>query len=177
MPRNILALVTLALFFSCRALSEGTVDFSGIWKTDPARSESAHQAVPAGPITLEILQTADAITIETRTSAEDRPLIANEKLIYNLDGMEKTMPGANGAEVVCTARWKGESLVVNTLRNLNDATVATHWELSMNSNGKEITVRKTLTVQHGYQGLGFANNVGRGTDIFVKVGSPPKKSK
>jgi hypothetical protein len=177
MPRNILALGTFTLFFCCRAFSEGTVDFSGIWKTDPARSESAHQDVPAGPITLEISQTADAITIETRTSAKDKLLIANEKLIYNLNGTEKTMSGANGVEVVCTARWKGESLVLNTVRNLSDATVATHWELSMNSNGKEITAHKTLTVQHGYQALGPANNVGKGTDIFVKVGSAPKKSK
>lgn len=175
MPRNILALAALSLILSCPAFSGGAVDFSGTWKTDPARSESAHQDTPVGPITLEILQTADAIAIETRTNEKDRPAVANEKLIYHLNGTENTMPGVNGVEVLCSARWKGESLIVETIRNLNGSTITTHWEMSMNPNRKEISVRKTLSVQHGYQAAGPANNVGSGTDIFVRVGPVPRK--
>jgi hypothetical protein len=175
MPRNILALVTLALSYSCPAFSENSIDFTGIWKSDPARSESAHQSTPIGPITLEISQTGAGVTIETRTGPKDRPAVANEKLIYRLDGTENAMPGASGVEVICKAHWKGENLVAETIRNLNGATVTTHWELSMNPNGKEITVHKTLSVQHGYQASGPANNVGSGTDVFVRVRSAPGK--
>jgi hypothetical protein len=38
----------------------------------------------------------------------------------------------------------------------------------MDARGKEVTVRKTLTVQHGYQ-FQDAKNVGTGIDIFVKT--------
>ena len=169
MLRIISALVSLSLL-----LGDGAVDFSGVWRTDPARSESAHQDTPVGPITLDISQTPQSISIETKTSEKDRPLVANEKLVYRLDGNPNRVT-ANGVEVTCTARWKGDVLVLETLRNLNESTVATHWELRMNPNGKEISIRKSLTVQHGYQAPGPANNVGVATDVFRKVGTAAGK--
>jgi hypothetical protein len=167
MSRTAIAISTVMLFFHFAAFTQNTRNFSGTWKSDAARSESAHQAIPIGPITLIISQTATEISIETKTRVKDRPLIANEKLIYRLDGAETTMAGNSGAPIVCKAHWDGADLVTETVRNLG-STVTTSWVLRMDARGKELTIKKTLTVQHGYQSPD-AKNVGTGTDIFVKT--------
>lgn len=168
MSRTAMAFSTVALLSHFAAFPQNTPNFSGTWKSDTARSESAHQTTPVGPITLTISQTATEISIDTKTSVKDRPSIANEKLIYKLDGSETTMAGNSGIPIVCKAHWEGADLVAETARNLGGSTVTTIWVLKMDARGKEITIRKTLTVQHGYQSPG-AKNVGTGIDIFVKT--------
>jgi hypothetical protein len=175
MLRTAHAVFTLTLISSVAVFAQKGANLSGTWITDPARSESAHQATPVGPITLVISQTPKEIIIETRTDAKDKSSVANEKLTYRLDGSENTMVGASGESVVCKARWDGLDLIADTVRNLNDSTVTTHWVLRISETGNEITIRKTLTVQHGYQAQGASNNVGTGTDIFVRSGTAGKK--
>jgi hypothetical protein len=170
MSRTVMAILTLTLLFPLAAPTQNTPDFSGTWKSDAARSESAHQAVPIGPITLIVSQTATEISIETRTRSKDRPLIANERLNYRLDGSETTMAGNSGVPIVCKAHWEGADLVTETVRNVSGSTVTTRWVLRMDTRSKELTIKKTLTVQHGYQSP-EAKNVGTGTDVFVKTGS------
>lgn len=168
MLRTAIAMSTLALLSHFAAFTQNTPNFSGTWKSDTARSESAHQTTPIGPITLIISQTPAEISIETRTNVKDRASIANEKLIYKLDGSETTMPGNSGISIVCKAHWEGADLITETVRNLGGSTVTTHWILTMDARGTEITIKKVLTVQHGYQSPG-ARNVGTGVDVFVKV--------
>jgi hypothetical protein len=80
------------------------------------------------------------------------------------------MAGKSGAPIVCKAHWEGTDLVTETVRNLNESTVTTRWVLKMDALSKELTIKKTLTVQHGYQSPD-AKNVGTGADVFVKIGS------
>ena len=40
---------------------------------------------------------------------------------------------------------------------------------SLDASGKELTIDKTFTVQHGYQFQG-AKNTGSGKDVFIKRG-------
>jgi len=168
MSRTPIAIATVTLFFPFAASAQNTPNFSGTWKSDATRSESAHQAMPIGPITLTISQTATEISIETKTSAKDRALIANERLTYRLNGSETIMAGNSGAPIVCKAHWEQADLVTETVRNLGGSTVTTMWLLRMDRHGKELTIKKTLTVQHGYQSPD-AKNVGTGTDIFLKI--------
>jgi hypothetical protein len=177
MSRITLPILALALVSCIPASAQNTVNFSGTWKSDSARSESAHQAVPAGAITLVIAQTDAAITIETKTAPKDRSSIVNEKLTYKLDGTESEMTGSAGTPITCRAHWDGPQLIIETIRNLNESTVSTRWTVNMSENGKEMTIRKTLTVQHGYQAQGAANNVGAETDVFVKVGTGTNQKK
>lgn len=149
-------------------------DFSGVWKTDPSRSESAHQDVPAGPVTLLITQSENTLTIETRTGARDKAAIANEVLTYKLDGLESTVTGQGGVSVKSKAHWDGAKLVTETTRNVQESTVTTKYVLSLNPSGAELTVDKTLTVQHGYQFQG-ANTTGTGKDVFLKQKEPVRK--
>jgi hypothetical protein len=160
-------LTLFALLLSLSAFSQTPADFSGTWKMDPARSESAHQTVPIGPVTLLISQTPTQITIETKTGPKDKATIANEKLTYNLDGSESANSGNSGVSVTCKAHWEGANLVTETARNLENSTVTTRYTFTLDPGAKELTLNKTLTVQHGYQGHG-ATNTGSAKDVFIK---------
>ena len=155
------------LLSSFPAWTQSPVNFTGTWKTDQARSESAHRAVPIGPITLEISHNPTDISIETKTSVADRSSVANEKLVFQLDGSETTTV-TNSGPVACKARWEGSDLIADTARTINGKTVTTSWVLRMDPSGKEIKVRKTLTIHHGYESA-QAGNVGSETDTFVKA--------
>ena len=100
MRPTVFARFTLLLIFSFAAPTQDSSDFSGTWKMDPARSESAHQAVPIGPVTLVIDQTATELRIETRRSGRGGGAAQSEILTYKLDGTESTIPLPNGAPPV-----------------------------------------------------------------------------
>ena len=174
MARLAIAIFTMALVSPVTAGAQSATDFSGTWKMDVARSESAHQAVPIGPVTLVIKQTATELSIETRRSDTDRSEIHSETLTYKLDGSESTVAGTDGTPIKSQAHWEGTKLVTGTTRNIDGSTITTTYVHSLNPKGTELTVHKTLTVQHGYQFDG-AKNSGTGTDVFIKAKSAVAK--
>ena len=164
----------MALLFALQGHAEQTSDFSGVWQMDPSRSESAHQAVPIGPVTLIIKQNASELSIETRRAQKNKPAISSETLTFKLDGSENSIVGNSGAQIQATAHWDGTKLITETSRNIQGSTVTTMHVFSLDASGKELTIDKTLTVQHGYQFQG-ANNTGTGKDVFIKNRGSLKK--
>ena len=142
-------------------------DFSGTWTMDATRSESAHQDVPIGAVTLTVRQTAADVTIETNRKESKGSGAFHETVIYKLDGSETSTTGEGGAKIATKARWEGDTLVTETTRNVQDSTVTTLWVQSLDATGREMTVVKTLTVQHGYMGQ-TAKTSGHAKDVFVK---------
>jgi hypothetical protein len=71
------ALSTTVLLFSLHATAQEPIDFSGVWRMDSSRSESAHQATPIGTVTLVIKQTATELSIETRRSERHKSAISS----------------------------------------------------------------------------------------------------
>src|SRR5712671_3714484 len=94
---------TMALLFSLQGSAQQRTDFSGVWQMDPSRSESAHQAVPIGPVTLIIKQNAAELSIETRRAQKHKPAIFSEALTFKLDGSENSIVGAYGAQIQAKA--------------------------------------------------------------------------
>ena len=144
------------------------VDLSGTWKMDPGRSESAHQAVPIGPVVLIVKQTPAEITIETRRTEAGKKEAQVEVLPFLLNGAETNTKVAD-TPVKTKAHWEGEKLITETERVVNGASVTTRNVHTLNAASKELKIEKTLTVQHGYQFEG-SKSYGTGTDIFVKSG-------
>ncbi len=168
MPLRLVSLTALLLFVPDALGQEAArSDFSGTWNMDANRSESAHQDVPIGSVVLVILQTPTEITIETTRKESKQSGLFYEKLTYKLDGTETTATGDAGAKVTTKARWDGAKLVTETTRNIQDSTVTTLYSQSLGAGGREMTIEKSLTVQHGYQFAG-STTTGRGTDVFVK---------
>jgi hypothetical protein len=134
---------------------------------DPARSESTHQAVPIGLSTVVIRIAGSRVTIETsRTATEESPEF-HEILNFSLDGTQTVSSGNEGQSVTGRAHWDGAKLVTETVRNIQGSTVTTTHIHSLSADGREMTIDKTLTVQHGYQG-GSATNMGRGRDVYIR---------
>ena len=166
--RVVLALLAGVLIVPLAALAQTQPDFSGTWTMDPSRSESAHQDVPIGAVSLVIRQTVADFSVETRRTQSKRSSISSETLKSKLDGTESVNTGLSGIEIKVKAHWAGPKLIVETAREMNGSTITTMQTFELGANGNEITIQKTLTVQHGYQGPGAPRSTGSGTDVFVR---------
>jgi hypothetical protein len=154
--------------FVASAMAASQADFAGTWTMDPSRSESAHQDVPIGASTVVIRFVDGGLTIETTRGEGGKSAAFHETLNFKLGGPETTSPGDGGALVTGKARWEGMKLIIETARRIQDSTVTTLYAHTLSADGHEMTVDKTLTVQHGYQGAD-ARTTGHGKDIFVRV--------
>jgi hypothetical protein len=171
--QRIVFLVFVLLLLPFAAITQIRPDFSGTWKMDPSRSESAHQDVPIGAVTLVIKEVAPDLVIETRRSELHSSAISTETLTFRLDGTESTIAGSSGTPIKTKAHWDGAKLVTETAREIGGATVTTSYVLHLDSTARELTIDKTLTVQHGYQFQG-SKTTGKGTDTFIKSPSTKK---
>ena len=158
-----------ALSFATIIAAQTPPDFSGTWKMDPTRSESAHQDVPIGPVSLVITQTAGEFRIETHRSEPKSAVTSTEVLTFHFDGKESINPGPSEVPIRVKAHWDGPRLVAETEREINGATVTTMQIFQLSPNRKEISIQKTLTVQHGYQDPGPSKTTGSGRDVFIKT--------
>jgi hypothetical protein len=164
----------LVLLLSAPVCSQQAGDFSGVWRMDAARSESAHQAVPIGPVTLIIKLTGAELSIETRRSSKGKRESSSETLNFHLDGSESVVPDTSGKPIKTRAHLDGAKLVTEATRDIQGSTITTVQTFTLDAKGNQMTIYKTLTVQHGYQSTSAdANNTGRGTDVFVR--SAPRR--
>jgi hypothetical protein len=157
----------------CATGQQSPPDLTGAWQMDASRSESAHQATPIGPVTIMIERSADELSIETRKGSDRKPG-PTEKLTYRLDGSETSTVNNAGTQIKAKAHWDGSKLVTETTRNIQGSTVTTMCVFSLDASGNELTVDKSLTVQHGYQFEGAANT-GTAKDVFTRSKRTVKK--
>jgi hypothetical protein len=165
-------LVLLAPLYGASLQGQDPNRFVGTWTMDASRSESPHLDVPVESFTMLITASDGGLSIETTRQDQGSPLF-HEILHVKLDGSETTSTGNAGVPVRAHARWEGGALVVETSREVERATVTTHEKHSLSANGRDMTVEKTLTVQHGYQGSNpaMAPTTGHGKDVFVRSAS------
>ncbi len=149
-------------------VAQNKSDFSGKWKMDVTRSESAHQDVPIGPVTISIRQTPEEFSIETARTDANSSVVTTDTLTFKLDGKERVNDEPSSVPIKVKAHWDGLKLVTETEREINDSTITTMQVFQLSANGKEITINKSLTVQHGYQSPGVARTTGTGKDVFIK---------
>ena len=150
MQRTGLLPAVISLILSSYLAGQEQPKILGVWEMDASRSESAHQATPIGPVTLIIEGNANQLTIDTRKE-NDRKQPSSEKLTYKLDGSESSTVNNAGLQIKAKAHWDGPKLVTETARNVQGSTVTTMCVFSVDPGGNELTVHKSLTVQHGYQ--------------------------
>ncbi len=173
MLRGTFALVTgFLLFLSAAEAQKRSLphpDFSGTWEMDSSRSESAHQDVPIGPVSLTILQTPADLRIETRKQESPSSPVVTEKLLFLLNGTEQINTTGESTTVKARAHWDGLKLIAETEREINGATVTTSQVFRFGASPNEIVIDKTLTIQHGYQSPGAPKTSGSGKDVFVRA--------
>src|SRR5689334_8934000 len=106
-PRVLLVTVLI----SAPLRSQNAADFSGVWEMDASRSESAHQAVPIGPVTLIIKATGSELSIETRRANKGKRGVSTDALNFHLDGSENVVADNSGAPIKTRVRFEGDKLV------------------------------------------------------------------
>jgi hypothetical protein len=175
MKKFLVASSVLSVLFPCILDAQTRPDFSGTWRMDASRSESAMQAEPIKSMTVVIKQTASDITIETitdrgksietysliqatRSEAAKSPEKASEK------GTQATLEKATEK----AARWQGDALVTEVVRDVRGQSVTAQQSRRLAASGNEMVVESIVEVQHGYT-LSGAKNYGSGKDVFVKV--------
>jgi hypothetical protein len=145
----------------CTALLSGPAqpspDFSGTWRVDPTRSDSATYPELNRPVTLVITQTPTEVRLETaRQRGTEREVAA-----FGPRGAVAT-PGAP------VARWRDTTLVIDAVREVSGVSVTVQRTLTLNADNSELVVESTVNVQHGYSVSGARiSNAGR--DVFVRV--------
>jgi hypothetical protein len=134
--------------------------FSGTWRLDPARSESAADDDTVGPVIVEITQTDTELTIVTKKGGQQNRLVhgfvATPAAPFAVDG--------TGSR----AYWNGASLVTEGTRLVQGQTVASRETRTLAAGGNEMVVEIVVIVQHGYQTRG-GRNYGMGRDVYTRV--------
>ena len=166
MNRIVLAtsIAVVALLAPLPGTADTKTDFSGTWEMDSTRSESPHFGDSTqGPVTVVIKQTESEVSVETRRDGQ------SETIVYKMDGSEtEKNPAPDNGPYRWRAEWDGSKLTTETHRNINRTAVTVLEVRTLAENGKEMTVNRTLTVQHGYTGSG-AKNYASAKDLFVKT--------
>ena len=153
-----LSTICVIAFSACITTTAQTKpDFSGSWRMDPSRSESAMHGLPVAPMTVVILQSAQRIRIETTT-----PQGKGTEEFHFVSTDPAAVPSAP------TAKWLGDTLVLDVVRNVRGQSVTVQERRTLSSNGKEMFVESTTNVQHGYSATG-AKVYGTGKDVFIRV--------
>ncbi len=158
----VLSAAVLTLLAPFAAPADSRSDFSGKWDMDAARSESPQYTESRPSLTLVIQQTDAELTVETRRDGQ------TETIVFKMDGSETEKPAPDNGPYKWRAHWEGPKLITEVHRNINRATVSVTEALSLTKGGKEMTIDRTLTVQHGYNGPG-AKNYASAKDVFVKA--------
>ena len=156
--RPIVIISFLLLALPPTTAAQTTPDFSGTWRMDPARSESAVQGLKIAPATVTITQTPDAIRFDTTTPQG----VSTETYRLRRDG------DAAGVSTDPVAQWRGDTLVSEAVRNINGVSVTLQQSRTLSVDRNEMTVVTVVNVQHGYSVAG-AKVSGAGTDVYVRV--------
>ena len=152
-----LALASLLL----QPLPASQPDFSGTWKLDEGRSDSAQQEKFVSPL-IVVISRADAATLVVETRRGDQL----ETMKFTIEAAPER-PGAIGAGTR-RAYWDGPKLVTEGAGNLQGQTVSIRAVRALNATATEMTVESMVAVQHGYS-LRGAQTYAQVKDVYTRV--------
>lgn len=143
------------------ARTQAPADFSGVWDMDPSRSQATAQVVPTIDMVVAIQQSPSEIRIGT--TAND----IMDTVVYRPYAKEPSGAG----EPPPTFQWDGAKLVTAHQVEINKMAVTVNEVHSLNADGTEMTVERTVIVQHGYQARGGPEqlrNTGKERNVFIR---------
>jgi hypothetical protein len=138
-------LAALALLAASAAFAAAP-DLSGNWKLNGSKSDFGQFPAPSG-LTQKITHAEPKLKVEGKMSSDmgDVEFTAN----YTTDGKESTNQGFGGSEAKSTARWDGETLLMETKGAFGDNAYTMKDKLSLSEGGKVLTI-----LRHFSSGMG-----------------------
>jgi hypothetical protein len=156
------ALFLLPLAIPVALHGQSTRDFSGTWRMDPARSQSAQQGEPFKMVTFVITQSTGQVRIEATRGTE------KENVLYPLTTTASHAAPTSEGRAQPEAYWEGDRLITVTQRTVSGQTVTVKEAHRLSPNGADMTVETTVIVQHGYSMPG-AKTYGTSEDVFTRA--------
>ena len=168
---RLLPMAVFALLTPCLAAAQDRRDFSGVWKMDPARSQSAQPGQGVPPVSEVIVDIArrggdlwvDSVRDGVRTTAR-----------FPVSQMEPAKPvGTSGQTGVGhITSWDATALVTSTPIEINGWALRSIEKRTLSADGREMRVETSLGVEHGYTSSGktYSATV---TDVYVRAPALP----
>ena len=151
MTKQMLAVLITVLSSIATAAAQDQPDFTGTWRMDMSRSESAAQradASPSGPVIVAIDQSASHVAIDTNRDGQ------RQNLRYAFAGNEAQPVGTSGSDEVTVqpvgVQWRGEELMTTAMYRVNGMAVKQIQTRRLLPGG-EMEVETRLEMQHGYE--------------------------
>lgn len=140
MKKCFIAAAVFAMTFLA-AQSQAAPNFSGDWKLNLAKSD--YGPVPQPELmTRSIKQEGPVLQISTHQKGAQGE--ATTELKYTTDGKEVENKGSKG-----TAKWDGDKLVVDSIRDMQGAELKFHEVWSLSADGKIMTIINHITAPQG----------------------------
>jgi hypothetical protein len=125
------------------AQSQAAPNFSGEWKLNLSKSDYGPIQQFAPEFMLRSIKYADP-SLEISTHQKGAQGEVTTDLKYSTDGKPAENKGSKGS-----AKWDGDKLVVDSVRDMQGAELTSHDVWSLSADGKTLTVNSHLTAPQG----------------------------
>jgi hypothetical protein len=123
------------------AHGQAATNFSGVWKLNVAKSELG--VVPAPEVAIRTINHNDPV-LQISSYQKGAAGEATTELKYTTDGKPADNKTSKG-----TAKWDGDKLVVDSVRDYQGAELKLHDVWALSADGKTLTVNSHLAVPQG----------------------------
>jgi hypothetical protein len=123
------------------AQSQAATNFSGEWKLNTAKSD--YGPIPAPELMTRSIKHDDPV-IQVSTHQKGAQGETTTDLKYTTDGKPAENKGSKG-----TAKWNGDKLVVDSVRDFQGAEIKLHDVWTLSGDGKMLTVNSHASVPQG----------------------------
>jgi len=137
--KRFLGILSLLALATVPALAKP--DFSGNWKLNASKSTLGQMPAPDS-MTYKVKQEDNKLTSDSKQSSQMGDF--DQHAVYTLDGKESSNEGFGGGAMKSTAKWDGDTLVVESKGTFgdNEMTISAKWSLS--ADGKTLTIDQTI---------------------------------
>jgi hypothetical protein len=147
MKKSVVVIAALAMAFLATGLQAAQPDFTGEWKLNVAKSEYP-PVVPAPEVMTRKIKHADpSLAISTYQKGPSGE--STTELKYTTDGKEATNK-MQGNDVKGTAKWEGDLLVIDSVREIQGAgELKFHEAWSLTEGGKVYKIATHIVAPQG----------------------------
>jgi hypothetical protein len=137
---------SILVLLAASAAFAAVPDFSGTWKLNASKSEFGQFPAPAS-FTQKITHAEPKLTVAGKMSSDmgDVEFTAS----YTTDGKETTNQGFGGSESKSTAKWDGDTLLMETKGTFGDNSYTMKDKWSLSADGKVLTLVRHFSSANG----------------------------
>jgi len=123
-----------------------TPDLTGNWKLNATKSDFGQFPAPSA-MTQKISHAEPKLTVEINMTSDMGEFAFTSN--YTTDGKECTNQGFGGSEAKSTAKWDGDTLVIDTKGSFGDNPYTMKDKWSLSEDGKVLTILRRFSSSMG----------------------------